>query len=50
MQAIKHTSKEIHLGFENPGQASPKVQNDVISGPTKRTDVLQKFVSILFRN
>ena len=27
----------------NPGQTSPKVQNRGISGPTKRTCVLQKF-------
>ena len=26
----------------NPGQMSPEVQNRGISGPTKRTDVLQK--------
>ena len=28
----------------NPGQTSPEVQNRSISGPTKRTHVLQKFI------
>ena len=39
MQAIKHASMGIHPGFE----MSPEVQNRGISGPTKRTDVLQQF-------
>ena len=30
----------------NPGQMSPEVQNRVISGPTKRTKVLQKMFNV----
>ena len=30
-------------GFETPGQTSPEIQNWGISGPTKRTNALQKF-------
>ena len=42
--ARKHASEGIHPGFETPGQTSPEVQNRGISGPAKRTYVLQKFL------
>ena len=34
----------VPLWLWNPGQTSPKVHNRGISGPTKRTDVLQKIL------
>ena len=42
MQMMKHAIEGIHPGFETPAMKQ-KVQNKGISGPTKRTDVLQKF-------
>ena len=46
MQARKHAS-EGPSWLCNQGQTSPEVKNRGISGPTKRTDVLQFFFKIL---
>ena len=44
MQSTKLASEKIHPGFETQRRCHQKFKNRSISGPTKRTYVLQKFV------